>query len=226
MRMLLAALALATAPLAAGQALAAPVAAAPAKPLDRLVRLLMPDPALLDIAGRAFDDGIRGELASDPKLKAAQARHPGLTPYVAARLRPAFLKAMRREIPALRREIRAVAADGLSASEIADALTFFSSPAGAKLREQAYAAIAENPRQSPEQIQATVMRRAMNGMRFADYPALMAFGASPAAGKIGALNPRIAAVSKAWSERLVAKYGKRMRGSAAAAAKRYVKGRS
>jgi hypothetical protein len=226
MRKLLAALALFGAPLMAGQAMAAPVAAAHAKPLDRLVALLTPEQALLRLAGQAFDAGIRGEIATDPKLKAVQARHPGLTPYVAARLRPAFLKAIKKEIPSLRREIRAVAADGLTAPEIAEALTFFSSPAGMKLREQVYATMAEKPDQSPEQMQSAVMRAAMKNMKVADYPALIAFGASSAAGKMNAINPRIAAASKAWSERLAAKYSKRMRSLAAAAAKRYLKGRS
>ena len=225
MRAFFAALALAAAPLIAGEAMAAPVAAAPAKPLDRLVDLLTPEDALLNLAGRAFDAGIRNEIAADPELMAVQRRHPGLAPYVAAELRPAFLKLVRKEIPSLRRDVRAVVADGLTAPEIAEALTFFSSPTGIKLREQAYATMAEKPDQSPEAMQAAVLSAVMKNMRVADYPALLAFGASSVAAKMNTLNPRIVVASKAWSDGLVARHSKRMRGLAAAAAKRYLRSR-
>ncbi|MES2986692.1 MAG: hypothetical protein V4808_02180 [Pseudomonadota bacterium] len=225
MRTLLAAVALSAAPLVASHAMAAPVSAAPSKPLDRLVALLTPEDALLKIGEKAFDNGIRREIAADPELKAIQAKHRGLTQFVAVQLRPAFVKMMKKELPSLRREIRTVAADGLTASEVAESLSFFSSPTGAKLRTQVYATMAEKPDMSPDQIQSAVMSKVMASMKVGDYPPLIAFGASSAASKMKTINPQIAAASKVWSEKLLAKYSKRMRGLAASAAKRYLKGK-
>lgn len=220
MKTLLAAFALAAASLATGQAVAAPIVAAPAKPLDRLVALLTPQDALLGLAGHAFEKSLDRELSAGTKK-----RYPGLKAYVADALRPAFLKTLKKEIPSLRREIRAVAADRLTAAEIAEALKFFSSPTGIKLRTQVYATLAEKPNLSAEDTQAAVMSAVMKNMKIGDYPALMTFGASSAAAKLNTINPRITEVSRAWSDRLVAKYSTRMRSLAAAATKRYLKGR-
>ncbi|RYY27357.1 MAG: hypothetical protein EOP62_07215 [Sphingomonadales bacterium] len=218
---LLAALALAVAPLAPGHAMAASIVAAPAKPLDQLVALLLPEEQLLGLAMHTFETTLDRELSA-----AVIARHPGLKAHVAAAVRPAFTKAMKKEIPGLRREIRAVVVAELSAAEIADALVFFASPTGTKLRTQIYATMAEKPDQSPDQMQAAIMAAVMKNMAAADYPPLLAFGASPAAARMHTVNPKIAAASKAWSDRLLARHGKKLRDIAATATKTYLKGRN
>lgn len=219
MNKLLAAFALAMAPLAASHAIAAPVAAAPAKPLDRLVALLTPEDALLQLADRTFVAEIGRTLSPGDRAR------PGLIAYVAAELRPAFRKLLKKEIPALRREIRGVVAGRLTPAEVQESLRFFSSPTGIKLREQVYKTLAEQPDLSADAAQAAVLSAVMKTMRFGDYPALMEFGASSAAAKMKTINPRIGEVSMAWSNRLVAKHSKRMRGLATAAAQRFRKGR-
>lgn len=225
MKKLIAALALSAAALASPLAIAAPAVAAPARPVDQLVGLLLPEASLVRIGVRAFDMGVEREVTTDAVLKASYARHPGLRTYVATALRPTFVKLLKKEIPSLRREIRAIAVEGLTAPEIADSLVFFASPTGQKLRTQVYETMGNDPTQSPAAMKSAAVSAVMANMKVADYPALIAFGASSAASKINVLNPRIAAASQAWSDRLVAKHGKRMRSLAAAAAKRYLRGK-
>ena len=226
MKTLLAALALAAAGVApVSVAAAAPALAAPGKPVDRLVALLLPEDALVGLALRAFDAGVEREVSGDAVLKAIYARHPGLKAHIARELRPAFVKALKKDIPALRRDVRTIVAGGLAPPEIADSLTFFASPTGQKLRAQVYEAMGNDPSQSPNALKAAALSAVMANMKAADYPALIAFGASPAAARINAINPRIAAASQAWSDRLVARHGARMRDLAAASAKRYLKGK-
>jgi hypothetical protein len=62
------------------------------------------------------------------------------------------------------------------------------------------------------QSRQTAMNAAMASLAPEDYPALMAFGASGASKKMGAINPRISAASKAWAARLIAENGDLMRG--------------
>ena len=221
--MLLAAIALATAPMA-GLAIAAPVAAATAKPLERLVALLLPEESLITLAARAFDAGLDREVANNAELRAIHARQPGFKAYVASRLRPALATMLKKELPGLRREIRAIVAAELKPREIEEALAFFASPTGAKLRTQVYATMGDNPNQSPEAMQAAAISAVMKQMKAADYPALIAFGASSAASKMNIVNPKIAAASRAWSDRLVAKNSKKMRALAAAAVRHYKAG--
>ncbi|RYD57775.1 MAG: hypothetical protein EOP60_03890 [Sphingomonadales bacterium] len=225
MNTLISALALGTAALSSAPTLAAPVVAAPAKPVDQLVALLLSEEALVRLGVRAFDVSFEREVSTDPALRATYARHAGLKGHVAGALRPAFVKALKKEIPALRREIRAIASNGLTATEIADSLVFFASPTGQKVRAKVYETMGNDPTKSPEAMRSAAMSAVMANMKPADYPALIAFGASSAASKMNTLNPRIAAASQAWSDRLVAKHGPRMRSLAAAAAKRYLKGK-
>lgn len=212
-----------------GLAAPVPAFAAPVPPamvateqLDQLVQLLLPEDSLLKLGAHAFEVGYAAEIANDPAGKALQDRYPGLGAYIVAQLRPELMRMMAKEIPALRREIRAIVAAGLTAPEISDTLTFFASPTGAKLRAHVYTTIGAKPGQSVEAMRADAVESAMASMDAEDFPALVAFGASTAAQKMQTVNPRIQAASQAWSDRLVVQNRTRLRALAEQATKRYL----
>jgi hypothetical protein len=200
MKTVLAAVALAAVAAAPANARIAPAVVAAAD-VDRLVALLLPNEAMLKLVARAFDQGIEQESAKDPQLMAAFQKYPGLRAYIVAEVGTELARVMTAQMPALRQEIRGVILGGMTPSEIADTLTFFASPTGEKLRTQVYDTVANQPGSDTAQMQAAAMSALMASLKPEDYPALMAFGASPASRKMQALNPRISAVSMAWSSR-------------------------
>lgn len=211
---------------AAAPAVARPVAGVAASArtaeLDRLVVLLVPDAAMADLAARAFDQAIAQGRSGDAETRAAIARHPGLRAHLAAAVRPRMLRILKRELPALRGEIGAILAAELSDAEVRDAATFFASAAGQKVYAQALRAIGDNPDRDAAQVKDAAMSAVMGSLAPEDYPALIVFGASSAAAKMKTINPRIAAASKAWSERLLAKHGRKMDKLAKRATRRYL----
>ncbi|HEX8301092.1 DUF2059 domain-containing protein [Sphingomonas sp.] len=227
MKKLIAAMALSLAGLAPAQARdTAPVASAAVKPIDQLVALLLPEDSLLALGARAFDAGLTEELAKSPRSVELHARHPGLKAHISAQVRPVLIKGMRAGLPELRREMRAIIAEGMTATEIADSVTFFSSPTGEKVRTQVYASVGDKPSQSEEQMKAAAMSAVMASLKAEDYPALIAFGASPAAAKMQSLNSKISAASRAWSKRIIDKHAPKLRVLAVKATASYLKGRS
>lgn len=204
MKPFLAALALGTATLAPISAFAAAPAVAPADAnLDKLVALMAPEDKISRLAGKAFDAGMDEQVAADPKMKATFDANPGLREQVGGQLRAQFTGILVAALPSLRAELGGILQQELTASEIADTLTFFSSPTGEKLRAEVYETMGGAPGQSAEEVQQAAISAVMAKMTAEDYPALMAFGASPAAQKMGSVNPKIQAASKAWAEKLV-----------------------
>jgi hypothetical protein len=183
--------------------------------VERLVMLLLPEDAIMRLAARAFDAGMESEIETNASAKAVYAANPGLKEAIAARLRPEMTAIMKEGLPGLRKELAALITSDLTASEIADTLTFFVSPTGQKLRSQVYETMGENPMQSEAEMQQAAMAAVMAKMTADDYPALMAFGASPAAKKMQTVNPRISAVSQEWAKRVVAANDARMKAIAA-----------
>lgn len=205
MKSFLAALALGATALTPVAAFAAAPVAAPVADanLDKLVALMAPEDSIGRLAGKAFDAGMDQQVAADPKMKATFDANPGLREQVGGQLRSQFTAILVAALPSLRAELSGILKQDLTASEIADTLTFFSSPTGQKLRAEVYETMGGAPGQSPEEIQQAAIAAVMAKMTTEDYPALMAFGASPAAQKMNSVNPKIQAASQAWAERLV-----------------------
>ncbi|MCH7860179.1 DUF2059 domain-containing protein [Sphingomonas sp. VL_57B] len=206
MKPFLTALALSAAALAPAPALAAAPAAVPAADTEvqRLVALLAPDDAITRLAGKAFDTGMDQRIAADPERKAAYAADPAMRQAVGGQLRTRFTSVMVAALPSLRTEIETILRTMLTPVEVTDALAFFGSPTGQKVRAEAYEMMGSAPGQSPQEMQQAAIASVMAKMTAEDYPALMAFAGSTASQKMGTVNPRISAVSQAWADRLIA----------------------
>ena len=205
MKSFLAALMLSAAALVPVTAQAAAPIAAPAadSALDQLVALMAPEDAIGRLAGKAFDAGMDQQVAADPKMKATFDANPGLREQVGGQLRGQFTAILVAALPTLRAQLSGILQQELTGPEIADTLTFFASPTGQKLRAEVYETMGGAPGQSPQEIQQAAISAVMAKMTADDYPALMAFGASPAAQKMSSVNPKIQAASQAWAEKLV-----------------------
>lgn len=204
-------LSLALVPLAPAHALPAAAVADVRSDADALVAQLAGDDAMVKLGNRAFDSELQAKAAAFPEAERMYAANPGLKTYVANQLRGEFVKILLRELPGLRRQLSTIVAADLTGPEIADTLAFFRSSAGQKVKAQAYAAIGDKPGQTPEQVQQAVMTAVMASLAPEDYPDLLAFGASSAAQKLQTLNPKIAATSQTWANKLVADNEARMR---------------
>ncbi len=191
-RALLAALALGLAAAGSAGARADAVSVAPRTDLDRLVRLLVPDDAMADLAQRAFDHRAQG-AAGGVDAQALYRRYPGLQAQVTARVRPQLLRIMRRELPALRREIGAIIAAQMTPSEIAASSAFFASPTGRKVYARALRAIGDRPDRTQAEATQAAMAAVVGNLAPRDYPAVLRFSASGAAAKMARVNPRVAA---------------------------------
>lgn len=210
--------------LAASPALASGVVGAPAEDARaQLAELLLPEEMLVDLAVRGFATGADRAELNDPDLAALAARHPGLRGHVATALRPSFAKAILKELPAFRDEIRSILATELNDKEAGEALEFFGSPTGARLLAAAFATIAENPGRSEAQQREAAMNAVMKALKPADYPAFMAFAATGAARKMQGINPKVAAAGRSWSARLLERQAPRLRKAALKQARKYAK---
>lgn len=219
MRALFAALALGLA--VAGPAEARPLAGVtvPGPELDRLVRLLVPDDAMADLAARAFDRDMAQGRAGLAQL---YRRYPGLKAQVDARVRPQLLRILKRELPSLRREIGAILAKEMTPSEVSASATFFASPTGRKVYARALQAIGENSNRSEADASAAAMQAVMSNLGARDLPAVLDFSASGAAARMRVVNPKVSAASRAWAERVTARNGARIRKLARRAADAFV----
>lgn len=211
MKSFFAALALGIAALPAGAFAAGPVAAPVAEgDLQKLVALMAPADAIARVAGKAFDAGMAQEVSGNARLKAAYDADPALRAQVGGALRDQFTGILVAELPSLRTQIEAILKTELTPGEITDTLTFFSSPTGQKVRAEVYETMGSSPGQSEQEIQQAAIASVMAKMTAEDYPALMAFAGSPAAQKMGSVNPKISAASQAWAQKLVADNRPRM----------------
>ncbi len=202
----LAAVALAAAPAVQARAADAPRAAERTAELERLVAMLVPEDAMVSLAA-AFAARRADE---EPETRVLAARHPGLRAHLAVALEPAVRKLLKRELPVLRGEIGAILAAGLTPREIADTADFLASPAGRTVHEGALRTIAEQPGLGDAEAGKAMLDAALAKVALRDYPAVMAFAASGAARKMQGINPRIAAASRGWADRLVEQNDKRI----------------
>ena len=193
---------------------------------DRLVGVMLGDAAMTDVASRSFTYGMEQQLAGDPATQKMYAANPGMKEHVAGQVRAEFLKVMKGELPTLRGDVSRLIQADMTAGEIAEARTFLESPTGRKVAAQMYRSIGDKPDQSQEQMQQAAMASLMGSLTPEDYPALMAFGGSPAAQKLQTLNPKITAASQAWSARLIAANEARMKTLAAQSAAQFLKGKN
>ena len=209
-------------PILAALALAAPITPAAARPLpapavavansaDQLVLMIADDESIARLSAQAFDQGFSAQLATDPKTKAALDADPGLRDRVSSTVRTQFVSIMRGGLPDLRRQLAALVTASMTPAEIGDTITFFQSPAGQKLRKQVYQTMGQQAGKDMAAQQQQVMAAVMASLTPDDYPALMAFGASPASQKLQALNPKIQATSTAWATKLVTDNQARLR---------------
>lgn len=209
-----------------GAAFAVPVVGVQqqAAAVDRLVAALLPDAGIADLAARSFDRGVEQGAGKDEELRELYRKHSGLKAAIAEPVRVALLKVLKRELPDLRDEVRAILQAELSAKEIGEASDFFTSPAGQRAYTAALKAIGENPGRTDQQQAEAASQAVMRGAKMEDYPALIAFGASSAAGKMNSrINPRVAAASRAWSDALIKANSAKIEKVAKRAAKKWVK---
>ncbi len=217
MKLIFAALALGS---LAAPAAAHPIQAAQTAPdLDRLVALLVPEARMIDIAMKGLETA-----TPDPAIAALYAANPATKPYVEAQVRPELQRVLQRELPALRTQIAAILTAQLTPSEVTDATVFFASPTGQKLYAAAIGSLAGGkPDMTEAESRDAAMQAAMASLTPDDYPALMAFSASNASKKMGAINPQIGTASKAWAARVIAENGERMHAIALRAAQEFQK---
>jgi hypothetical protein len=171
---------------------------------EELVGILLSQEAMLQLGGRAFDYGVSQGNVADPEQRKLYEAHPGMKEYVAGKVRPEFTAIMTRELPKLRRDLTVIVVDEMTPDEIADTLTFFSSPTGIKMKAQIYQSIGDKPDQSEAEMQQSAIAAAMANLTPDDYPVLMAFGASTAAQKMQTLNPKLSAAGQQWAAQMIA----------------------
>jgi hypothetical protein len=184
------------------------------------VLVLVPQEQMVALATRAFDHSV--ENGGDAESKSLYAQYPGLREHVAARLRPAMVKLMKRALPRLRSDIGKIIASEMTPAEIRDTAEFFGSPTGRKVYASALKSMGDKPDRSESDASAAATRAVMSSLAPEDMPAMMKFGASSAAGKMKTVNPRIATASKAWANKLVAANETRMRRLARRSVEQYV----
>lgn len=211
-RRFLAALSLAAA--APLPALAAPFAGlaaeAPAADVERLVAILLPDQQLIDGTGKVFSNAIADETGLDAASRALFAANPGLKDHVAGRVRSELGVILRSELPDLRGRLATAIVQNLTPQDVRDTLGFFASPTGAKVVQQMYGGIATSGASNEEEAQQAGMSALMASLTPDDYPALMAFGASPAAAKLQTVTPRLHDVARNWGQSLVTRHEARL----------------
>jgi hypothetical protein len=178
---------------------------------DTLVALVADDASVTQVGGKAFDTGFAREIATDPRIKAAFDADPVLRDRVAAALRGDFLASMRKALPALRDQLSGIVAQDMTPTEIIDTIAFFQSSVGKKLRTLVYRSLGNDPSQTQAQVTQQAMTSLLADLKPEEYPALLAFGGSPAAQKLQAVNPKIQAASQAWGARLFTDNAPRLR---------------
>jgi hypothetical protein len=171
---------------------------------EQLVDMLLPQDALTRITQRVFDNAVAQNKGTDTERQKLYAATPGLKEAVAERVRAELGVILKRELPGLRTQMVALLTGELSADEISDTLTFFASATGRKMMATMYAGMAETSATNEEQLKQEATASLMRSLTPEDYPALTAFGASSAAPKLQAINPKMQALSKEWATKLIA----------------------
>lgn len=192
-------------PAQAAPAAAAIAAPAPASDLDGLISLLMPEQGVLDLAVTAAGKGL------DENNGADFARHPGMRAYVLAQIKPQLVSTFRAALPELRATIGTILSRELTAQEIAELYTFFSSPTGKKLYATMLQVAGETAGESEDAVRQAMMDRVMSTMTPDDYGPLAEFGSSGASAKMQVIAPLITKASTDWTSKLVAANADSMR---------------
>jgi hypothetical protein len=209
MKLLLAALLLGT-PLAP-PVLARAAIVAPASDADRLVEALLPEPALVAITGKLFDNTVQNEANLTPEKKALYAANPGLKAHLSTAMRGELASALHKDLPTLRTDLAALLSREMAAEEISQTLAFFASPTGKKMMAHMYDGVANSSAASEAEAQQAAMAGLMASLTAEDYPALMAFGATPAATKLQAVTPQVHALTKSWAAKMMVDNEARMK---------------
>ena len=202
MKLILAALALATPMAQPLPAITAPPAAAVAAgETERLVELLFPEDRVMETALAAVrnDTRRRSELSDDPAM----------LDFVITQMWPEVSQTMRAAMPELRADLAKVFTAELTPGEISDLTIFFSSPAGKKLLAIIYEDMAANPAAGTQERTNNASDRFMAVLTPDDYPAVTRFAASGGAAKMQEIGPLLGNASAAWAERLLARHGPR-----------------
>ena len=198
MKLILAALALGL----PGHAPAPALTVAPANDAGRLVALLIPERAMIDLVMAAA----RSEAKKNPEF----AGDPAMIDFVLKRMRPDLEKIVRDGLPELHAEMIRIITAQMTSAEIADVYTFFASPTGQRLQKTTYEVIAENPGADNSEHQRIAIDRFTQSITLEDMPALTAFGTSAGAQKMQAVTPRTTAASGAWADRVLTRHGPRL----------------
>lgn len=152
-------------------------------------------------------------LLADRDTAALEAKYPGVVAHMVEAARPPLQRTMKRQLPSLIEQLSAIYAAALSEIELRQALTFYRSPTGLWLIDTVahgadFSAMMAKMVQNPD---ASIRGADFNGAIRGAVPSLtaemthqrsteiLAFLASPAGGKIKALQPRLLEVGAAWT---------------------------
>ncbi|WP_404336065.1 DUF2059 domain-containing protein [Sphingomonas sp. MMS12-HWE2-04] len=179
--------------------------ATPARGAAQLVALLASDETITRLAGRMFDANLSKTELLPAETRTLFARDPALKQHVAGRTRSALTLIVGRELPSLRTQLSALFAEGMTAQEIAETLTFFNTPTGQKMVAQIYRGVGESGALDERQAEKAAMQALMSSLAPEDYGVMLSFGGTSAAQKLQALDPRIRAISRAWGQDVIAR---------------------
>lgn len=179
-------------------------AVAPASDADRLVAALLPEDALVKITTKVFDNNLQNDTALSAEKKALYTANPGLKAHLSERMKGEIAVILRKDLPGLRTDLAALLMREMSASEISDTVAFFGSATGQKMMAHMYDGVANSAATSEAEAKQAAMAGLMASLTPEDYPALMAFGATPAAAKLQAVTPKVQDVTKAWAAKMIA----------------------
>ncbi|WP_433909536.1 DUF2059 domain-containing protein [Sphingomonas yabuuchiae] len=115
-----------------GAVQAAPAAQAAARPAAlTLARLLYPEALVVNATGT--DVMVAQLLATDPKMKAREDKHPGIVRAIAEAVQPLRVRSMRERMPVLWQRQAAIYGAAFTEPELATLNRFYATPAGQAL---------------------------------------------------------------------------------------------
>lgn len=179
-------------------------AVAPAGEVDKLVALMVPPDVMVRISERVFDNNLRNGTALPPERQALFAANPGLKEHLSRALKAEMGSILRKDLPAFHVELAGLFTREMSAAEIGQTLAFFDGPTGRKMLARMYDGVARSTSETPDQAKQAAMASLMASLTAEDYPALTAFGATPAATKLQAVTPKLQQLAQGWATRLMA----------------------
>jgi len=112
--------------------------AGPTQPASRpaalaLARLLYPEALLVKMADMGTDTMVAQLLASDPKMQAREAKHPGIVRAIAQAIQPLRARSMHERMPVLWQRQAAIYGAAFSDAELVTLNRFYATPAGQAL---------------------------------------------------------------------------------------------